>query len=108
MSNQEIEKRFLFDLEMGRFKRLPYDMIGFYSTNEDDCLKLEDFLKNIGYNLKTRFSLFPETEIPEVNRYYYILQVIPKTKIFKRLNLSKNTSVNITEYNKIPEYIEGV
>jgi len=61
MTNKEIEKRFLFDLEMGLFKSLAHEHYGttynkktysFYSSTNLKIYNLCELLDNIGYKHK--------------------------------------------------------
>jgi len=99
MTNQEIEKRFLFDLEMRVFKCLHHEthpkIIVFKNTKERDKsrFKLLRILEKIGF--KSYYINIPSRNI-------VLFEIDIEDKSF---NVSKGYIYNVFNYNEIPDYI---
>ena len=50
MTDKEVEKRFLFDLEMGRFKEYTNNRFAFKTISKHHLVKFTNFLNKIGYS----------------------------------------------------------
>ena len=93
MTNEEIEKRFLFDLEMGVFKKhIPLikniDQPVYTFITSDKILKLLNLLENIGY-----------TQISKINNPI-LVAINTKRKIYGPMSIETEE-----RYNEIPNYI---
>jgi len=52
MTKTDKEKRFLFDLEMDRFKELkPYDNVILFRSDYINCIKILDILSKSGFKI---------------------------------------------------------
>jgi len=113
MTNEEIEKRFLFDLEMGRFKCINFNNRGDIFFNRSIfSFKLLTLLKNIGYTIDEdscdinidylKKSLESrETYISVYKKYDNIYDV------FEWGYIEDDIKKNNPEYfNKIPDYVK--
>jgi len=99
MSNEEIEKRFLFDLEMGIFKCLHSEshpkIISFINVkflNKANS-KLIRLLENIGF---VSYYINLPSEIDS------LIEINTEDKTF---NVGKGYLFNVFNYNEIPYYI---
>jgi len=116
MTNEKIEKRFLFDLEMGVFKRdkdnenfvcLKFLGSNYHSKN----IKFIVLLNSIGYNDKyntkelDKFIKFAEMISDSVYDLYFYIS--PEYKdYFLDYKLSYNYTGPNSDINLIPEYVK--
>jgi len=114
MTNQEIEKRFLFDLEMGYFKN--YDkgntsLIYFDIYTYADLITLCKILISNGYNLDRNASDFTDLLLSQLFISTHVLYKVPiciKTKYFAIHDMEKVDKRFYDKdvfFNELPEYI---
>jgi len=107
MTNQEIEKRFLFDLEMGLFKEtneLLYKNKTCFIDNDSylgGLLKLSYLLKKLNFKLSYSDCLI--SDICSVFPHY--IEVNLKTREFREFK-SKPSISFARGKNKVPEYLK--
>jgi len=105
MNNQEIEKRFKFDLEMGVFKLYDFDKV-IFSDSIFYELKMETLFKNIGYMKNMNFYLMLDQISMESERFKTCFIIDTTRKIFSIHTLGF-TGKNYDKYlNHIPEYLK--
>jgi len=101
MTNQEIEKRFLFDLEMGVFRAIDnVDYTWFISTDEYGYKTICELLDNIGF---TTFNYYNQGLRYATGKVVYIgIQVKHK----KYSIYIRNIQLSDIVVNSIPEYVK--
>jgi len=112
MTNQEIEKRFQFDLEMGRFKtistmklRIPIDVIIFNWSYLSASL-MGSILRKFGYK-ETEYRFLSLNDHPkETCRNVIIINKTEKVYCLSKLYFSKREYENY--FNEIPDYIRQI
>jgi len=109
MTNQEIKKKFLFDLEMGRFKtvfsnKLHTEICYFSSEILDynDYYKLEYILQSLGFKRTT--DILKDT-IDSWTKYF-VLKIKPKNNTYSYYKFDRGHEEYCDYWNEIPDYIE--
>jgi len=104
MTNEDIEKRFLFDLEMGVFKtadtkdeRYNDRIIVFINNKERSIMKLIRLLYSINYK-KRNFSYVEDSSM--------IVIIDKANKTFKIESLSNSFYYDTPNTNELPNYIK--
>jgi len=98
MTNEEIEKRFLLDLEMGLFKTEPCtDIIPFFDCNSYNATKLRKILLKNGYLDRTEYEVMSLDKNTAINQ----IDIFSETKSFY-----VSSNLEFSFMNKFPDYIE--
>jgi len=103
MTNEEIEKRFLFDLKLGCFKKSnEAEIISFkdQNGNEYNYHRMMTLLKNNGFK-RTHNSKYLSNIHP---RSFPVLFIFPDLNVY-RLNDIKDIDINYRKFNDMPDYI---
>jgi len=105
MTNKEIEKRFLFDLEMGAFTQYTDTMI-FHNRNYLDELQMKLLLKNIGFKSDNTLYVIFGHRLYETTRSKPSIMINTKSKAFSNRNIHVTADDYEKYFNELPDYIK--
>ena len=105
MTNHEIEKRFLFDLEMGVFTQYN-DTVIFNNRHYLDELTMKLLLKNIGFRIDNTLYVVFGHRLYETTRCKPSIMVNLKSKIFSNNSLYVTADDYEKYFNELPDYIK--
>ena len=105
MTNQEIEKRFLFDLEMGRFKQYSNFVI-FRNMSFLDEAVMTKLLKNIGYKKDYNLFMYFNNMSHQISRGKTTITINKESKIYLApYTVMVSSDEHMGYINEIPDYI---
>jgi len=108
MTNEQIEKRFLFDLEMGRFKKYIYNDFESYLFNGNEIVKMIRILKRNKYKYRGD-KKYKNNGIANVLKSNNLLiQIYNSRKEYFIYSISSVLKCNLDDYiQSMPDYIEN-
>jgi len=110
MTNEEIEKRFMFDLEIGMFKRRKESVdniisfVGYKTASCTSIIKIRIILMKYGYKIN-KYSDYFEC-MYKFNRASIDIDTKNKILYTERVMGNYNDLINKRNYNKLPDYIK--
>jgi len=104
MTNEEIRKRFKFDIEMGVFEINKSILCYTFNDSTESCLKLRKLLLDIGMKELERFRKHKDDEICTV--LFYVINPESSDDSWNNTFDTFQYRDDVYRNNKIPDYVK--